>query len=89
MTYYTTDKIHIVMDLKKYGSLKTYLDEDNWLSDDDIRIILEQILEALDKVHMIGVLHRDIKLENILIKDLKPLNICIADFGLACNLSDV
>ena len=43
------------------------------------RIIFKQIFEAMDYVHKQGMAHRDIKLENILIK--KNYEIKIIDFG--------
>ena len=43
------------------------------------RIIFKQIFEAMDYLHKLGMAHRDIKLENILIK--KNYEIKIIDFG--------
>ena len=40
-----------------------------------------QILEAIRDMHSKNILHRDLKLENILIKDEKVVKIC--DFGLS------
>ena len=43
------------------------------------KIIFRQIFEAMDYIHKLGIAHRDIKLENILIK--KNYEIKIIDFG--------
>jgi serine/threonine protein kinase len=50
-----------------------------------IKIIMEQALLALDFIHKKGIVHRDIKLENILInnKSEGEYDVKIADFGMA------
>ena len=47
---------------------------------DVIRYILKQILLALSYLHSVGICHRDLKLENIIISNNK--NIKLIDFGL-------
>ena len=45
------------------------------------RFILGQILSALQYIHRRGIVHQDIKMENIMID--KELNIKLFDFGFA------
>lgn len=55
-------------------------------SETQTRVIIEQILLALDFFQRKKIVHRDIKLENILIssiEDRAEFDIRIADFGLA------
>ncbi len=50
------------------------------------RVIMEQMLLALDFFHKKKIIHRDVKLDNILItkiEDQTTYEIRIADFGLA------
>ncbi len=48
-----------------------------------------QLLEGLANLHEAGILHRDIKPQNILVhKEGGKLSLSIADFGLACLLTE-
>jgi len=54
------------------------------------RSVLLQLLDALAHAHAVGVLHRDIKIANVLVSepsDVRP-GIKLADFGIAHALSD-
>jgi calcium/calmodulin-dependent protein kinase I/calcium-dependent protein kinase len=50
--------------------------------------VLEQVLLAVDLMHRKGILHRDIKPDNILIMDRKEFKVCISDLGMACRVDD-
>lgn len=50
-----------------------------------IKKIMRMILLGIYELHKLGIIHRDIKLGNILIKD-DSVKIC--DFGLSCFISD-
>ncbi|TQV96617.1 hypothetical protein V2A60_002996 [Cordyceps javanica] len=49
----------------------------------DILQVLQQSLSALQFAHKVGIAHRDLKLDNILIASRDPLRIKLADFGIA------
>ena len=52
---------------------------------EDAKLVFKQILRGLEEIHSKNIIHRDIKLENILLKkNSKGEYICkIGDFGLA------
>jgi serine/threonine protein kinase len=57
-------------------------------TEDEIRNIMAQLLLAIDLTHRKGIVHRDIKPDNILITDIKDMSVCITDLGMACRLDD-
>jgi len=53
------------------------------LSVSDVRTFAQQILGALTAVHALGVMHRDIKLENFRFNDASAQQLKLLDFGFA------
>ncbi|KAK3103513.1 hypothetical protein FSP39_019786 [Pinctada imbricata] len=75
------DKIILVMDYAPGGELYEYINDRNKLAEKDARRIFRQIVSAVSYCHQMGVVHRDLKLENIVLDS--DLNVKIADFGLS------
>lgn len=73
-------KIYINMEYAENGDMFTYLRKTK-LTEVQIRSWLLQILWAFSYMHGVGVVHRDLKCENILLT--KRYNLRIADFGFA------
>ena len=69
--------VHLVLELVDGVPLSTYLNKT--ASEDTLRKIFTQILEALQQCHEQCISHRDIKLENILIDT--DHNVKLIDFG--------
>jgi len=51
------------------------------LSEAEARLYLAEILLAIEELHKNGIIHRDIKLDNILIDNTG--HACLTDFGLS------
>uniref|UniRef100_A0A3Q3D2F8 non-specific serine/threonine protein kinase n=1 Tax=Hippocampus comes TaxID=109280 RepID=A0A3Q3D2F8_HIPCM len=75
------DKIVIVMEYASKGELYDYISEKGKLAETESRSIFRQITSAVHYCHKNGVVHRDLKLENILLDE--DLNVKLADFGLS------
>lgn len=71
------------------GNLKDYQQHQpgHRLHANVIRSIMNQALQALEYLHERGVIHRDLKAENIMVASLDPI-IKLADFGLSSQKTD-
>ena len=67
------------------GNLKDYIHRNKGLSEGEAKKWFSQLADALKAMRSVGLAHRDLKSENLLIKGgcLK-----LADFGLAKDLSE-
>lgn len=59
------------------------------MDENSVKLIMRQLLKGLHHCHTQGILHRDIKLENILIKSKTNLEIRIIDFGFGIEQSKI
>ncbi|XP_070700495.1 NUAK family SNF1-like kinase 2 [Pempheris klunzingeri] len=75
------DKIVIVMEYASRGDLYDYICDKRNVSEREARHFFRQIVSAVHYCHQNGIVHRDLKLENILLDGNG--NVKIADFGLS------
>lgn len=71
------------MEYAKGGELKRYVQSKNGLSESEAIKIMLQIFDAVHYWHQKGIVHRDLKLENVLFADTAKTNIKVVDFGLS------
>jgi len=74
--------VYIVMEFVQGGLLFDLCQTMGAMGEDAGRFFLHQMLDSVEFMHSKRVVHRDLKLENILIDD--DLNLKVADFGFAC-----
>ena len=72
---------YMVMDYERGQSLKAFVQAPSFLSEAQLRALIGPLLDGLEKVHAAGFLHRDIKPDNIFLRDDgRPV---LIDFGSA------
>lgn len=81
----TTNNTYLIMDYCEGGDLKSYLKKQKRVSEEKALIILKQILNGYRELYKNGIIHRDLKTENIL---LKNEIFKLADFGFAKILNN-
>ncbi|KAJ2569824.1 hypothetical protein GGH19_005252 [Coemansia sp. RSA 1807] len=91
--------VYLVMEHCEHGDLWRYLRarrtgaaELSVLGESEARWVMRQIAQALAHLHSRGVLHRDLKLANIMLAQgdsYEPMSIRVGDFGLATRVDGV
>ena len=79
------EKLYIVMELINGITLETAIQNGCVADLEDIIHILHQLLETLDLCHNSAVIHRDIKPDNIVLRNNCPRDIVLLDFGQSFN----
>ena len=77
----TNDYTCLVMDMAENGDLLDYINSRRYLSEHMARMFFTDLVNGMEECHKLGVVHRDLKCENLLLDS--QLRIKIADFGFA------
>jgi eukaryotic-like serine/threonine-protein kinase len=77
-------RLFIVMELVRGPSLGDVLKRKGPLTARQALVVTDQVLDALVAAHELGVVHRDVKPNNILLADVRTVK--LTDFGLAKTL---
>ncbi|KAI9293126.1 kinase-like protein [Neoconidiobolus thromboides FSU 785] len=80
--------IYLTLELCPYGDMLQYLKSKrpNLILEEEVRMILDQVVDALIYLHSFNILHRDLKLSNLLIYDQSTIK--LSDFGLATQIQE-
>ena len=76
-----SENIYIMMEYCEKGELFHYIEKEICLSNDEAACYFYQLINGLEYIHQKGIVHRDLKLENILLSKTNLLK--IIDFGLS------
>ncbi|KAJ6661849.1 hypothetical protein lerEdw1_013020 [Lerista edwardsae] len=79
--FQTDTKLHLILDYINGGELFTHLSQRERFTEDEVRIYVGEIVLALEHLHKLGIIYRDIKLENILLDSSG--HVVLTDFGLS------
>jgi serine/threonine protein kinase len=74
------EECYVVMQYASGGEMMEYLAAKAKLSENEARKFFAQLISGLDHIHQANIVHRDLKLENLLLDEKN--NVLITDFGL-------
>ena len=83
---FTQQVFYIIMDYLNHGSLLSQIDGNKGFGEDFGRLIFAQLLDGLEAIHNSNIVHRDIKLENIMLSGNDYI-LKYVDFGFATEKS--
>jgi len=84
----TPSSIYLIMDYVDGEELKTCLQTRGKFTEEECIPIMKNILETINHLHENKIIHRDLKLENILIPTNSTSDIKLIDFGLSVDLTE-
>ena len=73
------------MEYAEKGTLFTHVANKNGVSEEEAHFFFTQLIKVVEVMHSSGIVHRDIKLENILLD--ADCNVYLCDFGNAIFLN--
>eukprot|EP00759_Apiculatamorpha_spiralis_P058605 PhF_6_TR9239/c0_g1_i2/m.14608 len=76
----TPEAVHIVMELATHGELFDKIIGLKYFEENMARKYFQQLISAVSACHHLGICHRDLKAENLLLDEFDNLKVC--DFGL-------
>ncbi|XP_045428530.1 ribosomal protein S6 kinase alpha-5 isoform X5 [Pipistrellus kuhlii] len=79
--FQTATKLHLILDYINGGELFTHLSQRERFTEHEVQIYIGEIVLALEHLHKLGIIYRDIKLENILLDSNG--HVVLTDFGLS------
>ncbi|CAK8693241.1 ribosomal protein S6 kinase alpha-5-like [Clavelina lepadiformis] len=79
--FQTNSRLHLILDYVNGGELFTHLNIREKFTPSEVQVFSAEILLALEHLHKLGIVYRDIKLENILLDS--DGHIVLTDFGLS------
>ncbi len=83
--YKNDTEFNVVLEWCQGGDLVHLLESNHMLDEPHVKKIIWEAATAINYLHHFGIVHRDIKLDNLLLtnKDLRSAQIKLIDFGLA------
>jgi len=79
--FQTEGKLYLILDFLRGGDLFTRLSKEVMFTEDDVKFYLAELALALQHLHSLGIIYRDLKPENLLLDSHG--HIAVTDFGLS------
>lgn len=89
----TDTELCFVLELIRGGDFYDHVAENGRMTEQDAAVVIRKLIYALEALHRHGIIHRDIKLENILLEDRHDNDSTfnafkITDFGYAKHMNE-
>lgn len=78
-----TQEMVFIMEYLEGGELFEYVSQRERLSEEEARVFFIQLAEAMNYCHKEKLIHRDLKLENLLLANKQDTLLKVVDFGIA------
>nr|XP_022341133.1 sucrose non-fermenting protein kinase 1-like isoform X2 [Crassostrea virginica] len=90
-TIHTRENVYIVMDYCPHGDLLDLINQhigenQRGVGEEKARRLFNQLCSAVQHIHNAGIVHRDIKCENVLLDENHDLK--LTDFGFSCQCNE-
>uniref|UniRef100_A0AAY5EID2 Ribosomal protein S6 kinase n=1 Tax=Electrophorus electricus TaxID=8005 RepID=A0AAY5EID2_ELEEL len=85
--FQTDTKLHLILDYVNGGELFTHLVQRVRFKEQEVALYSGEIALALEHLHQLGIVYRDLKLENILLDSNG--HVVLTDFGLSKEFDEV
>jgi len=92
-TFFQKSRICLILEICDGGDFFDYLSKVGPLKEFQAQVVLRQLLSAINFLHQQGIIHRDVKPQNLLLKnrnnskDSKCFDIRLSDFGFSVKWS--
>ncbi|XP_064594721.1 hormonally up-regulated neu tumor-associated kinase homolog A-like [Liolophura sinensis] len=80
----TENSYYLVTELCRGGDFMEYICQKKRLNEKEVKKYIRQIISAVDYLHRLGILHRDLKVENLLLDENGDIK--LIDFGLSNSI---
>ncbi|CAM9176610.1 unnamed protein product, partial [Hapterophycus canaliculatus] len=84
----SSKRIHLVMEYADGGNLCSYVKRRKRLDEGEAQRIFQELLEGVEYMHGVDIVHRDIKLENVLLGGNGRTNAKLVDFGFSAHVKN-
>lgn len=81
-------QVAIIMEYLEGGELLAYVEKKGRLSEEEAKVFFKQVVKAMFYCHQNSLIHRDLKLENLLLVNAEQKKVKIIDFGIAGVVSN-
>ena len=81
-------RLYVVLEYVPGGNLKSLMTPGAPAPTDLVREVLAQLVAGLERLHGTGIEHQDLKPGNVLVRSRQPLDLVLADFGVATRTAE-